>query len=124
MRDTKTALAQQRAGGVPQAPGRGAKFYEARPGYANYFFNRQERDRLLSAFLKHGDFGKVAGNWNIEGDVRVLRVNLPDQFKIQISEEKGGGGSKTVVKGTIGALPYTPHTLKATAEADSRQPQL
>src|SRR5260370_24738853 len=121
MRDTKTALAQQRAGGVPQAPGRGAKFYEARPGYANYFFNRQERDRLLSAFLKHGDFGKVAGNWNIEVHVRVLRVNLPDKFKIQISEEKDGAGSTTVVKGTIGAAPYALDPPKSTSAAHRLQ---
>src|SRR5207247_2435979 len=77
------------------------------------------------AFLKHGDFGKVAGNWTIDGEVRVLRVNLPDKFKIQITDEKDGEGTKSVVKATMGAVPYTLEPLKASAGDDSiRQPGL
>jgi hypothetical protein len=123
-KDIKNTLAQQPIIGQQGATGPGAKFYEAKPGYANYYFNRLERDRLLSAFLNHGDFGKVAGNWTIEGDVRVLKVNLPDKFKIQITEEKEGAGTKSVVKGTMGSVPYTLEPLNATAADDRRVPQL
>ena len=113
--------------GLPQGPGAtgpGAKFYEAKPGFANFYFNKVERDRLISAFLKHSDFGKLAGNWTIDGEVRVLRVNVPDKFKIQILEEKEAGGSKTVVKMKIGEVPYSLEPLKATAPEDLRQPAL
>jgi S1-C subfamily serine protease len=113
--------------GVPAGPaatGPAAKFYEAKPGYANFYFNRQERDRLLAAFLKHGDFGKVAGNWTIDGDVRVLKVNLPDRFKLQIGEEKDVAGTKAVVKIRIGEVPYQLEPLKATAPEELRQPNL
>ncbi len=113
--------------GVPAAPtatGPGAKFYEAKPGFANYFFNHQERDRLISGFLKHSDFGKLAGNWTIDGNVRVLKVNLPDRFKISIAEEKEGGGTKTVVKAKIGEAPYALEPLKTTAPDELRQPGL
>jgi serine protease Do len=120
----RSTLAQQPIVKQLGATGPAAKFYEAKPGFANYYFNRLERDRLLSAFLKHGDFGKVAGNWTIEGEVRVLKVNLPDKFKIQIADEKEGAGSKSVVKGTIGAVPYTLEPLNATAAEDRRVPQL
>ncbi len=37
------------------------KLYEAKAGFANYYFNKQEQQRLLAAFHKHGDFGKAAG---------------------------------------------------------------
>src|SRR5262249_52153786 len=36
-------------------PSPALKFYEAKKGFANFYFNRQERDRLLAAFRKHGD---------------------------------------------------------------------
>ena len=104
--------------------GPAAKFYEAKAGFANYYFNKQERDRLLAGFLKHGDFGKLAGNWTIEGDVRVLKVNLPDKFKIQILEEKDGAGTKSVVKVKIGEAGYTLEPLKTTSTDDLRQPGL
>ena len=36
--------------------------YKAKKGYANYYFNELERDRLLGEFTKHGDFSpSVAG---------------------------------------------------------------
>src|SRR5262249_48943439 len=31
----------------PVATGPAAKYFEAKPGFVNYYFNRQERDRLL-----------------------------------------------------------------------------
>src|SRR5262245_50892108 len=42
--------------GAPKSvPGSGpaAKLYEERAGYANYYFNKLERDRLLAAYKKH-----------------------------------------------------------------------
>jgi S1-C subfamily serine protease len=42
-----------------------SKLYEAKAGFANYYFNKQEQDRLLKAFHKHGDFSKAVGDWRI-----------------------------------------------------------
>jgi S1-C subfamily serine protease len=108
----------------PKASGPAAKFYEAKSGFANYYFNRQERDRLFAGFLKHSDFSKLPGNWTIDGDVRVLKVNLPDRFKVQILEEKEGTGSKSVVKSKIGEVPYALEPLKTTAPDELRKPEL
>jgi hypothetical protein len=113
--------------GIPVAPvakGPAAKFYEAKPGFANYYFNRVERDRLLAGFAKHGDFSKLPGNWTIDGDVRVLKVNLPDRFKIQLAEEKDGSGSKLVSRIKIGEAAYELEPLKSTAPDELHQPQL
>jgi S1-C subfamily serine protease len=110
---------------TPHASGPAAKFYEEKPGFANYYFNRLERDRLLSGFYRHSDYGKLAGNtWTIDGDVRVLKVNLPDRFRIQIGEVKEATGSKTVVKAKIGEVNYELEPLKTTAPDELRAPQL
>ena len=47
-------------------PSPALKFYEAKAGFANYYFNKLERDRLLAAFHKHGDFSKVQGTWTMK----------------------------------------------------------
>jgi serine protease Do len=108
----------------PTASGPGAKFYEAKAGFANYYFNKVERDRLMTAFRRHGDFAKLASPWTIEGDVRVLKVNLPDRFKLQVSEEKEGDSYKTLVTGKIGEVDYSLEPLKSTSRDELHAPQL
>ena len=72
------------------AQGAGAKMYEAKAGFANYYFNRQEKDRLLKAFQKNGDFAAAKGVWTIEGNVRLLKNNASSAFTLDI-EDKGKG---------------------------------
>jgi S1-C subfamily serine protease len=48
---------------IPNSPAN--KFYEAKNGFANYYFNKQEQERLLKAFQKHGDFSKATGDWSL-----------------------------------------------------------
>ncbi|MEX0585990.1 MAG: trypsin-like peptidase domain-containing protein [Pirellulales bacterium] len=43
--------------------------YEARSGYANYYFNRLERDRIWKALNKHGSFAAAGGTWTIRGEL-------------------------------------------------------
>ena len=50
---------------APAKPSPASKFYEAKAGFANYYFNKQEQQRLLAAFHKHGDFGKASDDWSI-----------------------------------------------------------
>lgn len=44
-----------------------AKMYMERKGYANWYFNIIERDKLLGEAKKHGDFTTVPGAWIAEG---------------------------------------------------------
>ena len=53
----------------PQIPAEAAKLIQSKPGYANYYFNELNRDRVWSAFAAKGDFAKVAGIWTLEGDL-------------------------------------------------------
>ena len=89
----------------PVASGPGAKFFEHRPGFANYYFNRLERDRLLAEFKKHGEFSAATG-WTMDGDVRLLKARTGDAFKVEVGEEKATGGGKAVVKLKIGDFPH------------------
>src|SRR5262249_43035487 len=47
-----------------------AKFYESKPGFANYYFNKLERDRLWAEFRKHGNLSASDG-WTIEGEFEI-----------------------------------------------------
>ena len=40
-------------------------FFEERPGYANYWFNRYHQQRVWNAFLARGDFAETGLNWRI-----------------------------------------------------------
>ncbi len=43
------------------------KLIVKRPGYANYYFNELNRDRVWNALLAHGDFSPLAGTWKLSG---------------------------------------------------------
>ncbi len=53
------------------------KLFEARSGYANYWFNRDQQQRVLDAYKARGDFEGVGWNWTIaaknaaDGDVEI-----------------------------------------------------
>ncbi len=85
----------------PQPPPRksaATAYFEAKPGFANYYFNKLERDRLWAAFQKHGDFSSVLGDWVIEA---VNDKN--NEVKVAIREEmddKGPDGKPIAREGT------------------------
>ena len=65
---------------IPKLPARGkkaetppppevAKLIKPRSGYANYYFNEINRDRVWSAFVAKGDFTSQAGSWSFEGEM-------------------------------------------------------
>ncbi len=45
------------------------KLYEARTGYANYYFNKLQRERILKNFAGRGDFAKLVGEWSFSGEI-------------------------------------------------------
>jgi S1-C subfamily serine protease len=96
--------------------GPAAKLYEPKAGFANYYFNRLERDRLMAGFKKNGDFKTLTGDWTMEGTVSMTKSLLQQTATaFKIGEVKDGAdGTKTVVNLQIGALsPYTLEPLKA-----------
>ncbi|MCI0681273.1 MAG: trypsin-like peptidase domain-containing protein [Gemmataceae bacterium] len=93
-------------GKAPGPKGPGAKLFEAKEGFANYYFNRLERDRLLAAFAKHGDFSGMAGDWSIDGFVRLKKLRTESKTRIDILEVKDGKSSRSLVKLNIDQFPY------------------
>lgn len=47
----------------PKAFGEGAKYFEERKGFANYYFNKQERTRVLAQMKKLADYSNLVGDW-------------------------------------------------------------
>lgn len=57
-------------------------FHEHRSGYANYHFNRVERERVWKAFLVGGDFSSLTGVWTLSGDLPTggdVKLELGDK---------------------------------------------
>jgi hypothetical protein len=53
----------------PKVPEEVAKLIKARRGYANYYFNELNRQRIWGAFLAAGDYSMVTGQWTLRGEL-------------------------------------------------------
>ena len=102
----------------PAPSGPAAKLYEKKPGFSNWYFNKQQRDRLLAAYRKHGDFTGQTGAWTIEGTADLARKKGAT-LKAVISDKKDddGKGTKPVVDFAIDGIDYSLEPLKARQEA-------
>ena len=45
------------------------KLIKPRTGFANYYFNELNRDRVWSAFTAKGDFASAGGTWKLTGEL-------------------------------------------------------
>ena len=61
-----------------------AQHFEARRGYANYYFNRLNRDRVWNAWTARGDFASLAGAWTISGP-----LDGGGRFRFRLTEAAG-----------------------------------
>jgi S1-C subfamily serine protease len=110
--------------GPPPPTGPAAAFYKPKmPGFSNYYFNTQERDRLWKAFQKNGDFKALAGAWKLDGKVRLKQLKSESPFSVTVAEEKEGAGFKDVVRMKVDAFPYVLEPLKKQEPAALREPQ-
>ena len=102
---------------APQGPA--AKLYEAKAGFANYYFNKIEKTRLLASMKKNGDFAPVGGTWTMQGNVRLKKLNTDSKTTLTIDEKKSDDGknSEPYVKLSIEAFDYDLYPLKAGQEA-------
>ena len=60
-----------------------APLIKKRPGYANYYFNELNRNRVWNAFTAHGNFREAAGTWVIAG-----RASGAGPFEITLGTEQ------------------------------------
>jgi hypothetical protein len=92
------------------------KQYEARFGFANYYFNRQNVDRVWKALTARSDFSKLGGKWILVGHTTPAAQPAPGlppsfsgnvQVQLDNSEcaiELPTGDSKIVVANGLDAV--------------------
>ncbi len=91
-----------------------AKYHKAKSGFVNYYFNEQEKERLLKNFQKVGDFSANKGAWEISGDIRLRYSNTASPLTLEIREEKNANGKlEPVIRMKINAFPYQLKPLAA-----------
>ena len=47
------------------------KLYEAKKGFANYYFNKQAQNTLHNAVKQQGDFSTANGSWAVDGTIEL-----------------------------------------------------
>jgi serine protease Do len=70
---------ERKPAGFPEAI---AQVYETRRGYANYYFNRIQRDRVWTGLSRQFDVTLHPGRWTLSGQLNAqgtLRISLDDQ---------------------------------------------
>ena len=60
-----------------------AKLYVGKLGFGNYYFNKLERDRLLDAFRKKGDFSALQGDWTLKASCTLGKKTSPAQISLR-----------------------------------------
>ncbi len=80
--------------GKPKLPVAVAERYEARRGYANYWYNAQQQQRILNAYRKQCSLAKTGYAWHIAGslpDGKSLALDLgPDRGEARFPWGKSG----------------------------------
>jgi S1-C subfamily serine protease len=91
-----------------EMPAEVRKRFEARSGYANYYFNRQRRGEVWTNFLAHGDYTSATGVWTLQGQLLT-----PGDTQLEISDRGvecslPGGHQKLLVRGSLSAAADPP----------------
>jgi len=96
----------------PKAPsGPAAKFYEAKAGYANYYFNKQERDRLLASISKNGDFKTLAGNWQLQATGRIGDKGRQSIVVLRVIPKGAKDGKNDLAQGIFDGIDFAVEPL-------------
>ena len=92
-----------------------AKFIEARVGFANYYFNKLEQQRVWKAWAKRAGFKGMDGRWTLTGEVEggkpfVLDLTATDgRLKVGDTEVKWAASdrlnSSLLPEGSNGLMP-------------------
>jgi serine protease Do len=77
----KIQLPKIKLPGKPGVPANVAKLLDIQEGYANFYFNKLNQDRVWNAMTKHGDFKEFKGTWLMQGALTEggkVRLELGD----------------------------------------------
>lgn len=106
--------------GEAKLEGPAAKFYEAKPGFANFYFNKQARDRLLAEMKQFGgDFSTVQGNWSLKATKSVIKGKLAFG-EISIKDKGARDGKSEKVDAILDGLDYSLEPLSTEQSKDAQ----
>ena len=97
----------------PAVPEQYKHLYEEKEGYANYYFNRQLTERLLSSISEWGDFRSLPENWSLTGklnpdatsvEIRLLSETIAGKFGEEFAVFPLSEDATAVPEGTGGLL--------------------
>lgn len=99
-------------------PSPALKLYEAKAGYANYYFNKMERDRLLNAYRKEaGDFTKLQGDWTIKatGTIKGKRALTV----VSVRDKGAKDGKSPLIQGILDGVDYSLEPLEVAQSSNA-----
>jgi serine protease Do len=107
---------------IPDSPAR--KLFEAKKGFANYYFNKLEQERLMKAFHKHGDFSKATGDWRIRTTGTKYPGNGPRGKRIvadfTVKVKGASDGQNDAIQAIEDGIDYTLDPLNLEEKAATR----
>jgi S1-C subfamily serine protease len=106
----------------PKVDSPASKYFEAKPGFANHYFNRQERDKLLKAVKDNGDFSKLTGAWTITANATVKGKKAADGAKIEILPEGARDKTSPKIKASIAGIDYDLEPISPETKDDVTYP--
>lgn len=92
---------------APRAFGEGAKFWEMKKGFVNYYFNKKERERVLASMKKLADYSALTNDWVVTGTYD--RENRGGDFLIKIADVPDPNDAKNlkpIVNLSLGLTEY------------------
>ena len=108
---------------VPTGPASPAsKFFKAKAGFANYYFNEVAQKRVLDGMTKIADYSKQTGDWTFEltGTVYTESGSGKDTIALLLITERGAADGKSPkVKAEIGGLDYPLEPLNVSEKSDA-----
>jgi serine protease Do len=99
---------------LPNTPA--AKLFEAKAGFANYYFNKLERDKLMNTVKGQGDFSTVQGTWIIKG--KGLVKGREADVEVSIRDKGGKDGKSDLIEALVDGLDYSLEPLSSEKKLD------
>jgi len=75
------------------------KMFEAKPGFANFYFNKLATTELMKSFQKHGDFTTLNGPWKLEG--KIVLSDRDGDCVLTWAEDKDNATEIKLARGQI-----------------------
>jgi S1-C subfamily serine protease len=105
-----------------------AKMFEAKLGFANYYFNKLQRDRLLGEIAKFsGDFRTAQGTWRMRAGGTLYAENprgKPVAADIAIKYKGAKDAQNDLIQGVVDGIDYTLEPLSDKELPDAFQAPL